>query len=94
MLLCKKAKKAISAVLLSALIFTTVFMNYQPAYAADAVLLKYGGANETIYAVIANVSDADVTGVSYTGTTSGTLTGEDFAFLVRDVDGGVRVGER
>lgn len=47
-----------------------------------------GGWNETIYAQIAGISKADVTGVSYSGTMSGTLTGDDFTYLVRDLNGG------
>lgn len=47
-----------------------------------------GGWNETIYAQIAGISKADVTGVSYSGAMSGTLTGEDFQYLVRNLNGG------
>ena len=50
-----------------------------------------GGFSETIYAQISGVKDADVTGVSYSGTASGELTGQDLEYLVRDKNGGVRV---
>ncbi len=50
-----------------------------------------GGVNETLYAVFSGLTDADVTGVSYSGTASGTLTGDDLTYLVRDTDAGLRV---
>ncbi len=50
-----------------------------------------GGWNEMMYAVLTGVSDSDITGVSYTGASSGSLTGQDLEYLVRDVSGGVRV---
>ncbi len=43
-----------------------------------------GGWNESIYAEIEGVSDSDVTAVSWSGTASGSLTGDDFEYLVRD----------
>ena len=59
---------------------------------SDAVTaVSAGGKNETLYAVFAGLKDADVTGVSYTGTASGTLTGDDLTYLVRDTDAGLRV---
>lgn len=50
--------------------------------------MEAGGWNETIYAQIAGISKADVTAVSYSGTMSGELTGDDFKYLVRDLNGG------
>lgn len=51
-----------------------------------------GGWNESIYAEIAGVKDADVTAVSYSGTMNGSLTGDDLTYLVRDNgNGGVRI---
>lgn len=50
-----------------------------------------GGWNESIYAEIAGVQDADVTAVSYSGTMSGSLTGDDLKYLVRDSENGVRI---
>ena len=51
-----------------------------------------GGWNESIYAEIAGVADADVTEVSYSGTMNGSLTGEDLTYLVRsNGNGGVRI---
>ena len=47
-----------------------------------------GGWNESIYAEIAGVKDADVTEVSYSGPTSGKLSGDDFTYLVRDIANG------
>ncbi|MBQ8297647.1 MAG: hypothetical protein IJX77_07690 [Ruminococcus sp.] len=54
-------------------------------------LVSAGGWNEMMYMVLSGVKDADVTSVSYSGPTSGTLTGTDFEYLVRDTDQGVRV---
>ncbi len=50
-----------------------------------------GGWNEMAYLVCSGLNDASVTGVSYSGASNGTLTGEDFKYLVRDVAEGVRV---
>ncbi len=57
----------------------------------DLKVKSVGGWNEMMYLVVEGVADADVTSVSYSGPVSGTLAGEDFEFLVRDVDGGARV---
>lgn len=59
--------------------------------AASVSFAKAGGYNETIYAQVQGVSDSDVTGVSYSGPMSGTLTGQDFEYLVRDNGNGVRI---
>lgn len=59
---------------------------------SDAVTaVSAGGKNETLYAVFSGLTDADVNSVSYTGTASGTLTGDDLTYLVRDTDAGLRV---
>jgi len=50
-----------------------------------------GGWNEMLYVVFSGLTDADVTGVSYTGAASGTLTGDDLTYLVRDTQAGLRV---
>lgn len=51
-----------------------------------------GGWNESIYAEIAGVKDADVTAVSWSGAAEGSLTGKDFEYLVRDNgNNGVRI---
>lgn len=78
---------ALAAVMLtSGLVITTpVSVLAAPAFTST------GGWNETIYAQLSGVSDADVTGVSYSGTVSGSLTGEDLQYLVRDNNGGVRI---
>ena len=52
---------------------------------------KVGGWNECIYAEIADVSDGDVKAVAYSGAMEGSLSGEDFEYLVRDMEGGVRI---
>ncbi len=50
-----------------------------------------GGWNEMAYLVCSGLNDASVTGVSYSGASNGSLTGDDFKYLVRDVAEGVRV---
>ncbi len=54
-------------------------------------LVTYGGWNEMMYLVVSGVKDADITGVSYSGPSSGTLQGDDFTYLVRDTSSGLRV---
>ncbi len=54
-------------------------------------VISAGGWNEMLYVVYSGVKDADVTGVSYSGAVSGSLTGDDFKYLVRDTDSGLRV---
>ncbi len=61
--------------------------NAQAAGAFSAV----GGWNESIYAEIDGIEDAAVTAVSYSGTMSGQLVGQDLEFLVRQVGTGVRI---
>ncbi|MGN0320239.1 MAG: polysaccharide lyase, partial [Lachnospira sp.] len=62
------------------------------AYASSSSdFTTVGGWNEMMYATIKGVKDADVTAVSYSGPVSGSLTGDDFEYLVRDTQGGVRV---
>lgn len=63
-----------------------------PVSAAETTLSAKGWL-ETICAQLTGVSDADVTGVRYTGQdgVSVALTGDDFDFLVRDMEGGVRI---
>ena len=57
----------------------------------DIKVVYAGGWNEMAYLVCSGLNDASVTGVSYSGASSGTLTGDDFEYLVRDVAEGVRV---
>ena len=63
-----------------------------PATTPAGIKVEYsGGWNEMAYMGISGIKDADVTGVSYSGASTGSLKGEDLEYLVRDVDGGVRV---
>ncbi|MCM1553055.1 MAG: hypothetical protein NC092_10225 [Butyrivibrio sp.] len=62
---------------------------YSARLAAD--FSKVGGWNECIYAEIEDVSDGDVKAVSYSGAMEGSLSGNDFDYLVRDMEGGVRI---
>ena len=55
-------------------------------------MVQAGGWNECLYGVFQGISDADVTGVSFSGPMSGSLRGDDFTYLVRDTsDGNLRV---
>ncbi len=88
----RKHLKRLSAVVMTAMLTVTSFtVTPQKAFAASAAFTNVGGWNESIYAQISGVKDADVTGVSYSGTTSGSLTGDDLKYLVRDNNGGVRL---
>lgn len=81
-------KKALSSILAATMLvssFTVTNVFAAPSFS------KIGGWNETIYAEISGIKDADVTGVSYSGPMSGSLTGEDLEYLVRDCSGGVRI---
>ena len=57
----------------------------------DLKIVNAGGWNEMMYLTVSGAKDADVTSVSYSGPSNGTLSGEDFEYLVRDTDKGVRV---
>lgn len=88
----RKYFKRLSAVVMTAMLTVTSFtVMPQKMFAASVAFTNVGGWNESIYAQISGVQDADVTGVSYSGTTSGSLTGDDLKYLVRDNNGGVRL---
>lgn len=81
-------KKALSGILASAMLFSSVA--FTPV-SVSAASMTAGGWFETIYAEIPGLKDTDVTAVSYSGTMSGSLTGDDFEYLVRDDSNGVRI---
>lgn len=89
----RKATKKIFSVLLSAALLVSGAVIHLPekVLASGGSFTSVGGYNETIYAQISGIEDADVTAVSYSGTMSGSLTGQDFQYLVRDNNGGVRI---
>lgn len=62
-----------------------------PVTPGDVKVVYAGGWNEMAYIVCSGLSDADVKGVSYSGASSGILTGDDFKYLVRDTEAGLRV---
>lgn len=71
---------------------TTVVTIPDPVVPSGDIKVEYaGGWNEMAYIVCSGLNDASVTGVSYTGASTGELTGDDFKYLVRDVAEGVRV---
>ncbi len=75
----------VAAMLLSAL------GNIVPMHAHAASFSQAGGWLESIYAEISGISESSVTAVSYSGTTSGSLTGQDLEYLVRSENGKVRI---
>lgn len=83
-------KKALSGILASAMLFSSAAIAPTSVFAAPS-FGQVGGWFESIYAEIPGVKDADVTGVSYSGTMSGSLSGDDLKYLVRDYNGGVRI---
>ena len=62
-----------------------------PMMPAHAASISAGGWNETIWAKISGVSDSQITAVKYSGPTSGSLTGDDLKYLVRDENGSARI---
>ena len=77
--------------MLSILCVLTLLMGAFPLSAAAAPTLNATGWFETLCAELSGVTDAQVTAVSYSGPMSGSLEGEDFDYLVRDMTGGVRI---
>ena len=87
------AKRTLS-ILMVAFMLLSVFAGIVPMHNhvhAAGSFASVGGWNETIYAKISGISDSQVTGVSYSGPVSGSLTGEDLEYLVRDEDGYTRI---
>ena len=58
--------------------------------AADQTMTT-GSWNETIWVEIPDLREEEITAVTWTGTDTGSLTGADFEYLVRNVNGGVRI---
>lgn len=81
-----KQGKRVFAVLLAALLLLSALSAVSAQEAPVAA-----GWLESLYAQLPGVTDADVTAVTYSGAMSGALTGEDLTYLVRDLDGAVRV---
>ncbi len=77
--------------LFSLLVCLCLLASLVPCVHAAGTITEAGGWNETIYAVVSGVSDADVTGVSWSGTASGSLKGEDLQYLVRADGKNVRI---
>ena len=86
----KNLKRSLAALLTAAAI--TASVSAPSGFAEDGIkAVSAGGWNEMLYVVFSGITDADVTGVSYSGAASGTLTGDDLTYLVRDTDAGLRV---
>ena len=74
-------KKAISSVLAASMLISSFGMNVVEVAAAD--FAKVGGWYETLFAEL-NVDESIISSVSYSGTQSGSLSGNDFEYLVRE----------
>ncbi len=73
-------------------VVTTIVTVPNASVPSGDIKVEYaGGWNEMAYLVCSGLNDASVTGVSYSGASNGTLEGDDFKYLVRDVAEGVRV---
>ncbi|MBQ4284189.1 MAG: Ig-like domain-containing protein, partial [Lachnospira sp.] len=88
----RRLKKFFSGLMAVVLAVSTVMSGLPAvAHAAAATVTSVGGWNETLYMELSGVSDSNVTAVSYSGASTGSLTGDDLKYLVRDVDGRVRI---
>ena len=58
---------------------------------SDVKVINSGGWNEMLYMTLSGIRDSDITGVSYSGPTTGSLSGDDFTYLVRDTSAGLRI---
>ncbi|MBQ6890581.1 MAG: hypothetical protein IJN53_06175, partial [Oscillospiraceae bacterium] len=84
-------KRSLSILVALALVLSlAVAIAPQHVHAAPS-FSSVGGWFESIYAEISGVKDSAVTGVSYSGTMSGQLSGDDLKYLVRDSGSGVRI---
>lgn len=72
-------------------IITTTVTTPPAVTPGDIKVVYAGGWNEMAYLVLSGVNDSEVTGVSYSGASEGSLTGDDFKYLVRDTEAGLRV---
>lgn len=86
----KVFKRIISSVLASAITVSS-FAFSGISVSAALSFSQVGGYFESIYAEISGIKDENVTAVSWTGTASGSLTGDDLTYLVREVNGKVRI---
>ncbi|MBQ6889759.1 MAG: hypothetical protein IJN53_01890, partial [Oscillospiraceae bacterium] len=84
------AKKTLS-VFLAALLLVSCLTGLAPTHVHAASFAQAGGWLESIYAEISGVSASSVTAVSYSGTTSGSLSAQDIQYLVRNESGKVRI---
>ena len=82
-------KKAISSVLAATMLATSFTAMPINTFAATSFSAA-GGWFETLYAEWSG-NKSDVTGVSYSGTASGSLTGDDLTYLVRQDGSNVRL---
>lgn len=87
----KTMQRKIISLALTLMLLVSAFAVFTTSAGAAGNLVATGWF-ETITATISGVNDADVTGVSYSSPTmSGSLTGDDLKYLVREEDGIVRI---
>ncbi len=86
----KCLKRFLSAFLSAAMLAGSVTLAPVTAMAATATIAG-GGWYETIFAELTGVTASDVTAVSYSGEANGSLDAEALKYLVRDVNGKVRI---
>ena len=79
-------KRTLSLVLCLCLLLTLL-----PMGASAAGVLEAGGWNETIWAKVTGVTEEQITGVSWSGKTTGALAGQDLQYLVRKEGDLVRI---
>ena len=81
----------ISLIFINTSIMSNNIINVNAQELNDVKVTNIGGWNETLFMQISDINDSDVKAVSYSGPINGTLTGEDFEYLVRDHKDGVRI---
>ena len=77
--------------MLSLILCLCLLCSLLPAAVATQATMTAGGWNESLWAELPGIADGDVTAVTYTGPVSGSLTGDDFIYLVRNQGDVVRI---
>lgn len=85
----KSIKKALGSLLTASMVLSGI--NFSVFNVQAAVSLSAGGWYETLFVESSDLSDKDVTAVSWSGKASGSLTGDDLTYLVRDTSNGLRI---
>ena len=83
--------KKVLSILLALVLWGSVALSVPLTAYGQTLQCSAGGWNETLWVQIPDLKDDDVLSVSYIGPLNGSLTGQDLTYLVRDMDGGVRI---